>query len=73
MDVLDHLFEVAGIQGKVKDIVRPDGSHMLKNNFANGSFISMSVKQSLVDGAHTCLHIFGSTLDVVVSDHETIF
>ena len=73
MDALAHLFEVAGIQGQVKDILHPDGLDMVNNHFANGSFISMSVKQSLVDGAHTCLHIFGSTLDVVVSDHETNF
>ena len=46
---------------------------MVKNHYANGSFISMSVKKSLVDGDHTCFHIFGSTLDVVVSDDEKFF
>jgi len=73
MDSLAHLFDVAGIEVQVKDISHPDGSDMVNNHFANGSFISMRVKQNLVDGAHTCLHIFGSTLDVVVSDHETNF
>jgi len=44
MDALAHLFEVAGIQGQVKDILHPDGLDMVNNHFANGSFISMSFK-----------------------------
>lgn len=57
MDSLNYLFEVSNIHGPTKDILYPDESDMVTNHFSNGSFISMSVKKSLVDGAHTCLHI----------------
>lgn len=57
MDILNHLFEVTDIQGKMKDILCPDGSYMVNNHFANGSFIYMSVKQSLF---LWCSYMFGN-------------
>lgn len=56
----------------MKNFLHPNGSEMVNNHFDNGSLF-LCVKQSLVNGAHACLGIFGSTSYLVVNDHKENF
>jgi hypothetical protein len=65
IDSLGYLLEVAKMQGKIKGICLLDCSKMVKNEFSDYYFLSISVDQRSVKATSHCLDLLCVSLGVV--------